>query len=153
MGRLLRIGAAAFAFTFLLHIFLSPPLFAFSASESRVFKEGPYSFRMEVQFRARGSLKKKTCRLTSVKVKIKNDQGSSAALKVRSVRAFSDAKVYGDIETLGFSVVPGNWVTKFYRLKKHKQPLIYEDGYVEVAFDNFRILFLPWERRLQGPIR
>ena len=138
---------------FVLLSFLASELWAVSVTETRMFAEGPYLFKIEFQVSVRGSFKKSPAQMTSLKVKIKNDRASTKALAVKAIRAYLQPQVYQDIETGGFSVTPAQWVTKFYRLPKAKQPLLREDSCIEVAFDDFAIRFSPRDRKFQGPIR
>jgi len=147
----MRMIGSAMALAFLLQMALLPDLWAFSITESRIFSEGPNLFKIEVQVNGRGRVKKRPSQISSLKVKIKNEKASSAILKVRTVRIYTQSNVYQDIETVGYSITPGQWVTKYYRLRKEKQPLMSDEGYVEIAFENFAILFHPWERRFSGP--
>jgi len=153
MIRFLRIAGMALGFTLFVPLVLSADLWAFTIVEDRHFKEGPYTFKMEVQVNGRGSVKKAPFRITSLKVKIKNERASSEILKVKTVRVYRDPSVYTDIETRGFSVSPTQWVTKYYRLRKEKQPLVSDKGFIEIAFENFAVIFSPQERRFLPPIR
>jgi hypothetical protein len=108
---------------------------------------------MEVQVNGRGSVKKAPFRITSLKVKIKNERASSEILKVITIRVYTDPVVYTDIETRGFSVSPTQWVTKYYRLRKEKQPLVNDKGFIEISFENFSVVFSPQERRFLSPFR
>jgi len=132
---------------------LAPELFAFSIKENQMFSEGPYLFKMEIQVDGRGSSKKKPMPMTSLKVKIKNDRASSNTLAVRTIRAYLDPQIYQDIETKGYPIAPAQWVTKYYRLPKAKQPLLGEEPSIEIAFETFTIKFYPRERKFQGPIK
>ncbi len=152
MTRLGRARWLALAISLLLPIFLIPDLWAFSLTENKMFSEGPYLFKMEVEVNGRGSPKKKPMRMTSLKVKIKNDRASSKPLTVKSIRAYLDPQIYQDIETKGYPITPAQWVTKFYRLPKGKQPLLGEQASIEIAFDTFIIRFNPRERKFQGPM-
>jgi hypothetical protein len=108
---------------------------------------------MEIQVNGRGSVKKAPFRITSLKVKIKNERASSEILKVKTVRVYTDPLVYTDIETRGFSVSPTQWVTKYYRLRKEKQPLVNDKGFIEIAFEDFAVIFSPQEHRFLPPVR
>ncbi len=152
MTRLGRARWLALAISLLLPIFLIPDLWAFSLTENKMFSEGPYLFKMEVEVNGRGSPKKNPMRMTSLKVKIKNDRASSKPLTVKSIRAYLDPQIYQDIETKGYPITPAQWVTKFYRLPKGKQPLLGEQASIEIAFDTFIIRFNPRERKFQGPM-
>ncbi len=123
---------------------------AFYISETQQFQQGPYTFKMEIQVYGRGSPKKNPMRITSVKVKIKNEKASSEILKVRAIRAFCATETRNDIETLGYTISPAQWVTKFYRLPKDKQPLFNRDGFFEVDFEKFTVRFNPRDRQFQG---
>jgi hypothetical protein len=124
----------------------------FHMSESQVFSRGSYAFKLEIQVNGNGAFKKHTATLTSLKVKIKSDRASSDVLKVKAIRVYMDPKVYQDIETLGYAVTPGNWVTKFYRLPKGKRPSLNERSYIEISFGGFLIRFQPHDRKFMGPI-
>jgi len=154
MARILRnICCTSGLGLFFLFTLPTADLFALSVDETKTFREGPFLFKMEIQVHGSGSLKKtKPFRITSLKVKIKNERDSSEALKVKSIRAYIEPKIYGDIETRGFSVSPAQWVTKYYRLRKGKQPSFGDKGYIEIAFENFVIRFDPRERKFQGPL-
>jgi hypothetical protein len=108
---------------------------------------------MQVQVNGRGSLKKAPFRITSLKLKIKNERASSEILKVKTIRVYTDPVVYTDVETRGFSVSPTQWVTKYYRLRKEKQPLVNDKGFIEISFENFAVIFIPQERRFLAPSR
>jgi hypothetical protein len=154
--RLIRrfgILCAAFAAFFSLQMALSPDLPAFTIIENKVFTEGPFQFKLEVQVHGRGSAKKLPMAVSSVKVKIKNEKRSSKTLEVKAVRAYLAPQVFQDIETKGYPVTPGQWVTKYYRLPKEKRPLLGEQGFVQVVFDGFTITFSPRERKFQGPLK
>jgi len=144
---------AAFAAFFSLQIVLSPDLPAFTIIENKVFTEGPFQFRLEVQVYGSGSVKKLPMSVNSVKVKIKNEKRSSKTLEVKAVRAYLDRQVFQDLETKGYPVTPGQWVTKYYRLPKEKRPLLEEQGFVQVVFEGFTITFSPRERKFQGPLK
>lgn len=152
MTRLGRPRWLALAIFLFLPIFLIPDLWAFSLTENKMFSEGPYLFKMEVEVNGRGSPKKSPMRMTSLKVKIKNDRASSRSLTVKSIRAYLDPQIYQDIETKGYPITPAQWVTKYYRLPKGKQPLLGEQASIEIAFDTFIIRFNPRERKFQGPM-
>jgi hypothetical protein len=132
---------------------LASELQAFSITEKKIFTQGPYLFQIEVQMSGRGSTKKNPMKMTALKVKIKNDRASSQTLMVKSIRAYLDPRIHQDIETAGYPVTPGQWVTKYYRLPKEKQPLLGEQGLIEIAFDTFLIRFKPRERKFQGPVQ
>jgi hypothetical protein len=153
MIRFLRIAGMALGFTLLVPLVLSADLWAFTIVESSHFQEGPYTFKMEVQVNGRGSVKKAPFRITSLKVKIKNERASSEILKVRTIRVYTDPLVYTDIETRGFPVSPIQWVTKYYRLRKEKQPLVSDKGFIEITFEGFAVIFSPQEHRFLSPFR
>ena len=153
MARFARPLCIALGVAVFLYGFLIPDLWAFSIIENRMFSEGPYLFKMEVQVYGRGSSKKHNMRMTSLKVKIKNDRASSQTLMVKSIRAYFEPQIYQDIETKGYPISPSQWVTKYYRLPKEKQPLLGNQPSIEVAFDTFTIRFNPRERKFQGPIK
>jgi len=144
---------AAFAAVFSLQIVLSPDLPAFTIIENKVFTEGPFQFRLEVQVHGRGSAKKLPMAVSSVKVKIKNEKRSSKTLEVKAVRAYLDRQVFQDLETRGYPVTPGQWVTKYYRIPREKRPLLGEQGFVQMVFDGFTITFSPRERKFLGPLK
>jgi len=144
--RWLALGIALF-----LLLLLIPDLWAFSVTENKMFSEGPYLFKMEVEVNGRGNPKKNPIRMTALKVKIKNDRASSKPLTVKSIRAYLDSQSYQDIETKGYLIIPAQWVTKYYRLPKGKQPLLGEQPSIEIAFDTFTIRFNPRDRKFQGP--
>jgi hypothetical protein len=130
----------------------SPGLLAFTIIERKTFKEGSYLFGLEVQVYGSGSAKKIPLRLNSVKVKIKNERASSKVLEVRAVRAYLEPQVFQDLETRGYPISPGQWVTKYYRFPKEKRPLLGEKGFIQIAFDSFTLTFNPRERKFQGPL-
>lgn len=152
MVRSVRILGMTVGVVLVLQMFLISELGAFSIIESRMFSEGPYLFKMEVQVFGSGSSKKNPMKMTSLKVKIKNDRASSKNLTVKSIRAYLDPQVYQDIETQGYPISPAQWVTKYYRLSKGKQPLLGEQASIEIAFESFTIRFKPRERKFQGPM-
>ena len=129
----------------------SPGLLAFTIIEKKTFNEGPFLFKLEVQVYGTGSAKKIPLRVNSVKVKIKNERASSKVLQVKAVRAYHDSKVFRDIETKGYSVIPGQWVTKYFRFPKDTRPLLGEEGFFQVVFEDFTINFRPKERKFQKP--
>jgi hypothetical protein len=132
---------------------LSPDLPAFTIIENKVFTEGPFQFKLEVQVYGGGSAKKFPMTVNSLKVKIKNEKRSTKPLEVKAVRAYLTPQVFQDIETKGYPIAPGQWVTKYYRLPKEKRPLLGEQGFVQVVFDGFAITFSPRERLFLGPLR
>jgi hypothetical protein len=148
-----RTISLALALSFLLPMALSSDLPAFTITENRIFAEGPFLFKVEVQVYGPGTSKKPPLRVSSVKVKIKNERASSRTLEVKAVRAYLDPQVYQDIETREYPVTPGQWVTKYYRLPKEKRPLLGEQGFIQIVFDGFTIAFNPKERKFQGPTK
>jgi hypothetical protein len=147
MRRKLGIAGLAVGWGFFLIMMWPANLDAFYISETQEFQKGPYTFKMEIQVYGRGSPKKNPLRVTSVKVKIKNKKASSEALKVKAIRAFTAADTHRDIETLGYTISPSQWVTKFYRLPKDKQPLLSGDGFFQVDFERFAVRFSPRDRQ------
>jgi hypothetical protein len=141
------------ALFFFLQMAFSPGLFAFTIIEKKTFNEGPFLFKLEVQVYGSGSAKKIPLRVNSIKVKIKNERASSKVLEVKAVRAYRDAQVFQDIETKGFPVAPGQWVTKYFRFPKDTRPLLREEGFVQMVFEDFTITFSPRERKFLGPLR
>lgn len=151
--RLRRLFAGALFLGFFLSLFPNSEASAFSASESKLFHHGPFAFKMELSLTGSGSLKKSNpIPITSLKIKIKNEKASSEILKIKAVRIYIAPAVFRDIETREFAVTPGQWVTKYFRLRKEIQPLLGEKGYIEIAFENFSIQFYPRERKFQGPV-
>ena len=136
----------------LLQISFSSELRAFSVSETQIFQQGPYTFRLEIQASGPGKLKRDLIQLSSLKVKIKNERVSSLLLKVKAIRAFQEPNVFRDIETRGYSISPGQWVTKYLRLSKGKKPFLSDRGFIAIVFENFTIQFSPQERKFKGPI-
>ncbi len=153
LGSFLRAGSTALGATLFLFFFFIPHLWAFTVIEERMFSEGPYLFKMEVQVFGQGRTKKNPMSMTSLKVKIKNDRASSKTLQVKAIRAYSQPQVFQDMETKGFPITPAQWVTKYYRLPKKKYLLLEEGAFIEIAFDTFTIRFNPRERKFQGPIK
>jgi len=143
----------ALGLTLFLQTILFSDLWAFTVVEKRNFREGPLTFKIEVQVYGRGNLKKGPLTMSSLKVKIKNEKAGVENLKVKSIRVYAQPTVYMDLETLGYSISSRQWVTKYYRLKKNKQFILGESGYIEIAFENFTILFNPRERNFQGPVK
>jgi hypothetical protein len=152
LGRFGIVCTALAAF-FSLHMALSPDLPAFTIIENKVFTEGPFQFKLEVQVYGRGSAKKLPMTVNSLKVKIKNEKRSTKPLEVMGVRAYLSPQVFQDIETKGYPIAPGQWVTKYYLLPKEKRPLLGKEGFVQVAFDGFTITFSPRERIFLGPLK
>jgi hypothetical protein len=153
MVRFLRIALLVLGFTLFVPLILPADLWAFTIIETHNFKEGPYIFKIEVQVSGRGSIKRPPTRITSLKVKIKNEKGNPEILKIKTIRVYTDEKVYSDIESRGYSVAPAQWVTKYYRLRKEKQPALSDKGFIEIHFENFTVLFSPRERKFLGPFR
>jgi hypothetical protein len=153
MVRFLRIAFMALGFNLFLQMIPVTDLWAFTIIETKIVRESPYAFKMEVQVNGRGTFKKGSVRMTALKVKIKNEKVGSEILKVKTIRVFQESKIYTDVETVGYSIPPGNWRTKYYRLRKEKQPILSGQGYVEICFENFAIQFYPREHKFQGPIR
>jgi hypothetical protein len=148
-----RTISLALAVSFLGQMALSPDLSAFTIIENKIFAEGPFLFKLEVQVYGGGSSKKPPLRVNSVKIKIKNERASSKTLEVKAVRAYLNPQAYQDIETRGYPITPGQWVTKYYRFPKEKRPLLEEQGFIQIAFDGFTIAFNPREHRFQGPMK
>jgi hypothetical protein len=153
MVRVLRFALIALGIALFVPLVLTADLRAFTIVETGKFKEGLYTFRMEVQVNGGGSVKKPPFRITSLKVKIKNERASSGILKVKTIRVYREPAVYTEIETRGFSVVPSQWVTKYYRLRKDKQPFVSDKGFIEISFESFTVIFNPRERRFLPPFR
>lgn len=153
MVRFLRITLLVLGFTPFVPLLLAADLWAFTIIETRNFKEGPYIFKMEVQVSGRGSIKKTPVRITSLKVKIKNEKANPEILKIKTIRVYTDEKIYSDVESRGYSVAPAQWVTKYYRLRKEKRPALSDKGFIEIHFENFTVLFSPRERKFLGPFR
>lgn len=125
----------------------------FTINETKIFSSGPYAFKVEIQVNGNGNFKKPPVSLTSIKIKIKNDRASSDVLKVKAIRAYLSPDIFQDIETAGFPVTPGQWVTKFYRLSKGKRPLLTDKSHIQISFDGFSVQFFLRERRFQGPAK
>ena len=151
MHRLLKAIFIPLASFFVLQMAFSPDLFAFTIIEKKTFNEGPLQFKLEVQVYGSGSAKKIPLRVNSVKVKIKNERASSKVLAIKAVRAYRDAQVFQDLETKGYPVAPGQWVTKYFRFPKDTRPLLGEEGFFQVVFEGFTINFSPRERKFQKP--
>jgi hypothetical protein len=141
------------ALFFFLQMAFSPGLFAFTIIEKKTFNEGPFLFKLEVQVYGSGSAKKIPLRVNSVKVKIKNERASSKALGVKAVRAYRDSQLFQDIDTKGFPVAPGQWVTKYFRFPKDTRPQLGGEGFFQVIFEDFTITFSPRERKFLGPLK
>lgn len=153
MGRVLRVAYILCGFILFLQMTWPADLGAFYISETQTFQEGPYTFKMEVQVYGRGNPKKNPIRITSLKVKIKNGKGSPQALRVKAIRAYSGPQIHSDIETLGYTISPAQWVTKFYRLRKAQQPLLSDKGFFQIDFEGFAIRFNPRDRQFLGPTK
>jgi hypothetical protein len=152
MTRFVRNLAIPFFLGLFLPPFLAADSWAFTASEKQTFHHGPFAFKVEMSVKGNGSLKKQiSIPITSLKVKMKNERASSEPLKVKTIRVYFAPNVFRDIATREFMVTPGQWVTKYFHLRKEFQPLLGERGYVEVAFENFAIHFYPRERKFLGP--
>ncbi len=150
--RLLKTICILLALFFIFQMAFSPGLLAFTIIEKKTFNEGPHLFMLEVQVYGSGSSKKIPMRVNSVKVKIKNERASSKVLEVKAVRAYLEPQVFQDLETRGYPVSPGQWVTKYYRFPKEKRPLLGEKGFIQIAFDGFTLTFNPKERKFLGPL-
>ncbi len=150
MIRKLGIAGALVITGFFLTVAGTADVHAFYISETQQFQQGPYAFKMEIQVYGRGNSKKNPMRITSVKVKIKNEKASSEILKVRAIRAYTAAETHSDIETFGYTISPAQWVTKFYRLPKKRQPLLPRDGFFEIDFEKFVVRFSPRDRQFEG---
>jgi hypothetical protein len=131
----------------------SPGLWAFTIIERKVFTEGPFKFTLELQVYGSGSPKKTPMQISSVKVKIKNERASPKALGVKAVRAYTEPQVFRDLDTKGFTVNAGQWVTKYYRLPKEQRVPLGMQGFIQVVFEGFTISFRPKERTFQGPLK
>ena len=153
MTQFRRVSVSAVLLGFFLSFLLISELWAFSATESKLFHQGPFAFKLEIYLHGNGSLKKQNpIPISSLKIKMKNEKASSEVLRVKAIRIYLAPSVFRDIETREFSVSPGQWVTKHFRLRKEVQPLLGEKGYVEVVFENFSIQFNPRERKFFGPV-
>ena len=148
-----RTISLALAVSFLGQMALSPDLSAFTIIENKIFAEGPFLFKLEVQVYGGGNSKKTPLRVNSVKLKIKNERASSKTLEVKAARAYLNPQSYQDMEIRGYPITPGQWVTKYYRFPKEKRPFLTEQGFIQIAFDGFTITFNPRERRFQGPMK
>lgn len=153
MVRFLRIASVGCGFMLFVLLLLSADLWAFTIIQASNFKEGSYTFKMEVQVSGRGAVKKVPLRMTSLKVKIKNEKASSEILKVKTIRVYTEPGAYIDIETRGYSVSPNQWVTKYYRLRKERQPAVSDKGFIEINFENFAVTFSPRERQFLTSFR
>lgn len=153
MSRYLQIVSATLGFVLLWPIVVKANLWAFSVVERANFREGSFSFKMELQVSGSGRLKKGPVRISAIKVKIKNERASPGVLQVKTIRAYQESSVYKDIETIGFSVAPGQWVTKFYQMRRENRPFLNDQGYLEVAFQKFTIQFDLRQRKFSGPFK
>jgi hypothetical protein len=125
---------------------------AFFVSEDKVFQQGPYRFRLELSLAGGGNLKKPgPLPLRSLKVKIKNGKESPGDLRVKTIRVYGAPNLFRDIAAGEFSVSPGRWVTKHFRLRKETRPPLGEKGYVQIDFEGFFIQYYPRERKFLGP--
>jgi hypothetical protein len=153
MVRLLKNAFFALGLLFLLQISFSSDLQAFSIAETKIIREGPYTLKLEIQVSGPGKLRKNPIQISSLKVKIKNERASSEVLKVKAIRAYQEPKIYKDIETAGYPISPGQWVTKYFRLPKGKKFFLNDQGFIEIVFENFTIQFSPRERKFKGPLK
>jgi hypothetical protein len=154
MGRPLRSLGICLLVAFSLQMVLPANLQAFSIAKSKIFIAGEYTLQMEIRISGRNVGKKRIpFKMSSLKVKIKNKRASSNILKVRAIRAYLSPNVHQDIETKGYPISPGQWVTKYYRLPDEKRPIIGEQGYIEINFEHFTIRFNPRNRTFQGPAK
>lgn len=153
MTRFCRASLSVLFFFFLLSLFTASELLAFSTSASRLFHREPLAFRIEISLSGDGNLKKpKPLSISSLKIKVKNEKASPEALKVKAIRIYTTPGVFRDVETQEFSISPGQWVTRHFRMRKPVQPVLGEKGYVEVVFEKFSIQFYPREKKFQGPV-
>jgi hypothetical protein len=136
MVRLLKNAFFALGLLFLLQISFSSDLQAFSIAETKIIREGAYTLKLEIQVSGPGKLRKTPIQISSLKVKIKNERASSK-----------------DIETAGYPISPGQWVTKYFRLPKGKKLFLNDQGFIEIVFENFTIQFSPRERKFKGPLK
>lgn len=151
-GRPVPSFAICLLLVFLLQTALPAKLQAFSISKSKIFTEGDYTLQMEIQISGRNVGKKRgPFKMSSLKVKIKNKRASSDSLKVRAIRVHLSPNSHQDMETKGYSISPGQWVTKYFRLPEENRPIIGEEGYIEIVFDHFTIRFNPRDRTFQEP--
>ncbi len=152
MIRVEKVSAIAFFIALLLSISFPAPVAAFSSSETTTFHQGPFAFKIEISVKGDGSLKKQApLPITSIKLKMKNDRASSEVLRIKAIRVYASPTVFREVKTREFAVSPGQWVTKYFRLRKNSQVLLEEKGYIEIAFENFVIQFHPRERKFSGP--
>ena len=136
----------------LMQISFSSDLQAFSVSETQIFRQGPYTFKLEIQVSGPGKVRKELIQLSSLKVKIKNERTSPAVLKVKAIRAFQESNFFKDLETRSYSISPGQWVTKYLRFSKGEKPFLSDKGFIAIVFENFTIQFNPRERKFKGPL-
>lgn len=155
MPRMIKIAALALGAVFFFQPFWGDELQALPIVESKSFTADSHSFLMEIHVSGGHYKKKRPLMLSSLKLKIRNERTPAGVgdLVVKAIRAYSDPAVLTDIETRGFSIAPGKWVTKFYLLPKKRRIVIGEQGFIEVTFENFIIRFSPKERKFQGPIQ
>jgi hypothetical protein len=136
----------------LMQMGFSSDLGAFSVSETQIFRHGPYTFKLEIQAKGPGKLKRDLIQLSSLKVKIKNERVNSEVLRVKIIRVFQEPNFFKDIETRSYSISPGQWVTKYLRLSKEEKPFLGHKGFIAIVFENFTIQFSPQERKFKGPL-
>ena len=137
----------------LMQISFSSDLQAFSTiTETQIFRQGPYTFKLEIQVSGPGKVRKELIQLSSLKVKIKNERASPAVLKVKAIRAFQEPNFFKDLATRSYSISPGQWVTKYLRFSKGKKPFLSDKGFIAIVFENFTIQFSPRERKFKGPL-
>ena len=154
LARLLRSIGICLLMACFLQMALPANLQAFSIAKSKIFTEGDYTLQMEIQIAGRTVGKKRVpFKLSSLKVKIKNKRASTDVLEVQAIRVHLSANAHQDMETKGYPISPGQWVTKYYRLPDEKRPIIGEQGYIEIAFEHFTIRFNPRDRTFQGPVK
>jgi len=149
MGRFIKFVCLTLGATLSLQIALFTHLWAFTITEVKSFNEGPYNFKLEIQVYGRGSFQKGTAKLSSLKIKIRNERSSSEALNVKAIRVYSDPQVYRDLDTIGYAISPGKWVTKYYRLRKEKQIFMSSKGFIAIHFGKFNIQFSPRDHKFK----
>jgi hypothetical protein len=153
MARFASILAVLLFMGFLLAPLGASDSWAFTASEKQTFHHGPFAFKIEMSIKGDGSLKKQIpIPITSIKVKMKNERASAESLKVKAIRVYFVPSVFREVATREFTITPGQWVTKYFHLRKESQPLLGEKGYIEVIFENFSIQFYPREHKFVGPV-
>ncbi len=121
MVRLLKNAFFALGLLFLLQISFSSDLQAFSIAETKIFREGPYTLKLEIQVSGPGKLRKNPIQISSLKVKIKNERASSEVLKVKAIRAYQEPKIYKDIETRGLPHLPRTVGDEIFPLTQRKE--------------------------------